>query len=102
MDPHNNADTNIRSVGFFVVESLESCWKCKQGTPVFSFLLPENHQTKEYEDEENDNRIWIDRNYKSIVSFMNEKCIEIIHGFTSCYNFDFSKTIWRQLLHESL
>ncbi|KTD34695.1 DNA primase TraC [Legionella moravica] len=92
-----NADANIRSVGFFIVESLESCWKCKQGTPVFAFLLPENHQTKEYEDEddeENDNMIWIDRNYKSIVSFasfMNEKCIEIIHRFTSCYYFDFSK-----------
>jgi hypothetical protein len=42
-----NIDGNIRSAGFFIIESLESCWKCKQDTPVFSFLLPENHQIKE-------------------------------------------------------
>lgn len=92
-----NIDGNIRSVGFFIIESLESCWKCKQDTPVFSFLLPENHQTKEYEDEddeENDRIIWKTENYKSIVSFVsfvNKKSIEIIQKFSSHYYFDFSK-----------
>jgi len=79
-----NIDGNIRSMGFFIIESLESCWKCNQDTPVFSFLLPENHQTKEYEDEddeENDRIIWKTENYKSIVSFVsfiNKKSIEIL------------------------
>jgi len=96
-DNDKNTEPNIRSTGFFIVESVELCWKCKQGTLVFAFLLPENHQTKEYEDEddeENNNIIWVNRNYKSIVSFtsvVNEKCVEIIRGFTSGYYFDFSK-----------
>ena len=46
-DNDKNIDSNIRSMGFFIVESSESCWRCRQDTPVFAFLLPENHQTKE-------------------------------------------------------
>lgn len=93
-----NTDSNIRSMGFFVVESLESCWKCKQDTPVFAFLLPENHQTKEYEDEdddeENDRVIWRTENYRSIVSFsssVNKRSIDILHRFSPHYYFDSSK-----------
>ena len=94
---NENAEGNIRSIGFFIVESLESCWNCKQTTPVFAFLLPENHQGKEYEDEDdekNDNIIWVDRDYKTIVSFVsfvNKECLAILNRFSSRYYYDFSK-----------
>lgn len=96
-DIDKNIDANIRSMGFFIAESSESCWKCKQDTPVFAFLLPENHQIKEYEDEddeENNTIIWQPTDYKSIlsfVSFVNKKSIEILQKFSSHYYFDFSK-----------
>lgn len=95
-DADENFNGNIRSTGFFIAESSESCWKCKQDSPVFAFLLPENHQTKEYEDEDdtkNNNIIWQTANYKSIVNYtssLHKRCVDIIKKLSPHYYDDFS------------
>lgn len=93
----DKSECNIRSKGFYIVESFEPCWKCKLITPVFSFLLPEYHQTKEYEDEDDDDNncmTWQDRNYKTIISFVDfvsPNCVETINKLTTSFYLDFSK-----------
>jgi hypothetical protein len=87
------SDNNIRSSGFFVAESLEFCWKCKLITPVFAFLLPENHTETEY-DEDEEKTIWVSADYKTFISFtdtLSEQPKKIIGKFSSHYYFDFSK-----------
>jgi hypothetical protein len=86
-------DSNIRSLGFFVAESLSSCWNCKRITQVFSFLLPEDHQVKDFDEERNE-IIWETFDYQTIVSyvsFINKKAVESIQKISNHYYIDFSK-----------
>jgi len=84
---------NFKATGFFVAETSRSCWKCKNSTPVFAFLLVENHQEKDYDD--NDEVIWTIADYKSILSYvspLNKKSLEIIQKHSSNYYLDFSQS----------
>ncbi len=93
---NKNLDADIRSNGFFIVESLEQCWRCRQITSVFAFLLPEDHQVKNYdENADDDTPIWVTAGYKVIlgfIRFLNKECLETIQKISSHYYFDFSKT----------
>lgn len=45
---------NLRSVGYFIAKSSQTCWQCQNKTGVFSFVLPVGHEIAEPVDEEDE------------------------------------------------
>lgn len=88
-----NFSSNTRSLGFFIAESVEACWRCKRNTRVFAFLLPENFQYTDY-NEALEDRVWNVSNHKSFLSFathLNTEALKSMHKISPHYFPDFSK-----------
>src|SRR3990167_7526461 len=54
----NEENINLCSNGFFIANSWELCWRCRKTTQVFAFFLPEKHQVKNY-NEDDEGVFWI-------------------------------------------
>lgn len=51
-DASSSLEFNIRAMHYFIVQSHTHCWRCKEITRVFSFLLPPEHELYEPEDDD--------------------------------------------------
>ena len=92
-------EPNIRTKGFYIVESKELCWKCLKITKVFGFLLSkDNEHIEDIYDEDNDTSCdeWVkfgSEVFITYVEFLSKEALTIMEKFSSNYYYDFSKFI---------
>jgi len=95
IDELSNSD--VRSNGFFIAQSSEVFWRCEKQTPVFTFLVPEQHEVKEFiedDEENNDPYFWMSSSYPSLLGFviaLNENSKKAILQIKKYYYQDYSK-----------
>lgn len=92
----NPLEINIRSCGFYIAVSSRLCWKCNSNTKIFAFLLPRHHQTKNYEDDDDEQEYWEspdEYTRLSYVGLVNNKALEHMLTFSKKYYFDHSRVM---------
>lgn len=88
-------DINVRASNYFIAQSETHCWKCRELTQVFGFILPSGHEALEPDDEEDDRDVWYRHDEPTILNYVTELLPAVanrIKTMTRHYRVDFSKT----------
>ncbi len=83
-------DPTIKSNEFFIAKSVQSCWKCKKNTRVYSFYLEEYDSIHVHDDKV----FWMQNDLPTIiegVEFLNPEALEAMEVVTGSYSNDYSK-----------
>lgn len=88
---------NLKSDHFFILETYERCWRCKEMTTVFGILLPPGHEECEsfVDDDENETLEWEQKDWNVVPCFvknLSELASKEIRLIANCYFLDSSKT----------
>lgn len=89
----------IRSPFYYIAESLSHCWKCSARSPVFSFILPEEHEEFRFFEDEDfkvsyDMGEWQTHGYRGTVSNVRDMSTQVtsqIRRFTQDFKLAYSR-----------
>lgn len=88
-------DINVRASSYLIAQSEAHCWKCRELTQVFGFLLPAGHETLEPDDEDDNRDVWYGHDEPTILSYVTKLAPAVVNqvkAMTRHYRVDFSKT----------
>lgn len=83
---------SVRAPHYFIIKSQTGCWRCKEITSVFSFLLPPEYEY--YESDAEDIGYWISPGVFSITSMVDGLAVSVIshmQKMTKKYRIAYSK-----------
>lgn len=89
-------DISVRSSSYFIAQTTKPCWKCREHTSVYGFILPAGHETLEHDDEDGEQDAWYRYDEPTIVHYVTDLLPAVatrIKAFSRHhYHVDFSKT----------
>lgn len=88
-------DIGVRSGSYFIAQVTTSCWKCREQTSVFGFILPAEHETLEIDEEDDVRNAWYRHDEPTIVHYVTDLLPTVaarIKTLSRNYRVDFSKT----------
>lgn len=91
----DDPDFTVRADRYFIARSRTYCWKCSEPTAVYGFVLDEDHEILEPDEEDETSDVWYRPDQPTIVHYVHElapQVAERVKAMTRHYRPDFSKT----------
>lgn len=88
---------NIKANSYYIATSQEVCWRCRSKTHVHSFLLSENYETLEFDDETGFSywRKAYEPTFVSYVTTLTPEVVSVVKKLSLLYRLNFSRKAQR-------
>ncbi len=81
-------ESNVRASHYFIAQTADYCWKCRGGTRLFAFIVPEDHESLE-----NDWELVPEPAFLQYVESIPKSVEQSITAITSLYKLGYSDTL---------